>query len=179
MVKKTVKVKKIFIITLIIVLVLVLARIIIFDSVAIAPTHQFNIEDYEEFYLYIKPIWKVRGLRTYSLDKMWFLAGQKKKMAEKIKEEVITELENFISDNNDILKEYYISDDFKKIYIYYHKKAWENEHNQERAGRIPELNGGLSKRIIDEKVRVYHELIHGFSNGSFGEIPKFVEAKQS
>ena len=49
---------------------------------------------------------------------IYFKPGQKKKMLEKIKEDVINELEELITEHSDIFYKYEISDDFKQVCIY-------------------------------------------------------------
>ena len=154
-----------------------LVRIIIFDSVIIHPPIHFNIDEYKEFYIYKKTVTKIRGLNRYASYKIWFFIGQKEKMAKKIKEDIIIELENLIEDNNDLLKYYEIKDDFKKnIYVYYYKNAWEYERNSDSGGRARELQYEFPQKIIAEKARVYLELIHGMGNiYDFEGSIKFVE----
>jgi hypothetical protein len=139
------------------------------------------VNDYKEFYLYKKdyePFFSF-NFGTGGLGKgykVWFLPGQKQKLLEKIKEDVNTELKNIVANNRDIIKNYEISDDFKKIYVYYYKDAYNYELNRESAHRIYELASKLSDGTVRRKVELYHEFIHG-SGYSMSQIVNFVEVK--
>jgi hypothetical protein len=122
------------------------------------------VDDYDEYYIYkkdYKPFISFNfGEGGFSGYKIWFLPGRKNKLLKKIKEDVHTELANVVTNNSDIIKSYEVSDDFKKITIYYCKGAMEGRGNKfdEFAVRVA------------TKVELYHQLIHGSGNVSLSNI---------
>ena len=141
------------------------------------------VSDYDEFYLYKKDyepfiVLNFPGSGTGKQYKIWILPDQKQKLLEKIKEDVNAELTNAIKNNGDIIKGYEISDDFKKVYIYYCKKT-SDEPNSEFFNRVNALTHELSSVTVGRKVELYHEFINGIGKTEFhGYIVNFVEIEE-
>ena len=165
MLKKAIK--TILKITTITVLVLILAGIVFYCLGNKAGGDYVN--DYNEYYLYKKECYSISPLQfpgsgAYQYYKVWFLPGQKRKLLDKIKEDVNIELENVIANNSEILKSYEISDDFKKIYIYLNENA-----------DIP--FGFGSNMTVEERVVLYHQLILGIGRIELRSIINYIQVE--
>ena len=180
--KKMKKAKKITLIILSIVLVLLIGGLII-SNLGVRIGGNSQIDDYSEFYFYkkdYKPLISFNFGTGYGGPryKIWFLPGQKEKLLKKIKEDVNVELTEVVAKNNDIFRNYEISEDFKKIYLYYY--AYELDILEDEHGLLSDLSisleeysyiSDLSSRIyssekIQLKVSFYHQIVYGYGNTS-------------
>lgn len=134
------------------------------------------VDDYNEFYLYkkdivIEPFLKIGANGSSPGYKVWFWPGQKEKLLNKIENEIETYLKSAIPDETGMLKKYKISDDFKKIYIYYNKDA-----------DIYSVRRYFSENFEKEiayKVELYNQFIHGYGKTEFdGNIINYVEDRE-
>ena len=184
MFKKTAKIV-LFTILIILVLGLILGiavRIIFFDSVKVSGRCIIYVDDYDEFYLHkkditIRPFLNIPGIGAQPGYKIWFTRSQKGRLLDKIKEDVIIELENILENYSDDIKDYEISDDFKKIYIYCEKDAINFELNPESARRIWHLEYELKQRTIALKIELYHQFVNGYLRTSLSSIINFIEVE--
>ena len=172
--KRAIKITKI---SLIVFAVLLLMRIVFVDSIVIEGRCDMYVDDYDEYYLYknvYKPTFSFSfGTGGFRGHKLWFLPGKKAKLLEKIKGEVIAELEDVVENNPDVFKEYDISDDFRKIYIYYYKNT---DVSSESYRRFSKLGNDLTQKTVALKVELYHQLIHGaWKTGFNGNIVDIIE----
>lgn len=124
------------------------------------------IEEYDEFYLFkkkffIKPLLDLGTGGSRSAVRIWFLPGQKKKLLNALKEDVNKELKRIAAENSDMIKDFEISDDFKKIYIYsYAGKKFPN-----RSSVVRELD-----EKIEYRVSAYFQILEGYGNSSIDGI---------
>ena len=173
--------KRILKVTLVIVLASVIMRIFFINSVTIFGRSTTYVDDYNEFYLckkavIIRPFIALDGGGT-SGYKVWFLPFQKGRLLKKIKEDVNNELKDMMTNNNDIIKGYEISNDFQKIYIYYYKDARNIKLNFEAHFRIVNLEEELANRTVALKVELYH-VINGDEKPSLDSKINFVEVDE-
>ncbi len=126
------------------------------------------VGEYNAYYLFKKEE-KTEGFLTGDSGyKVWFAPSQKRRMLEKIRKDVVGELENLKANYGDVLKSYEISEDFKKITCYYE-------------GEIDRVydSEDLDLVRIETKVELFHQVIHGYGNSEFqGEIIEFVEVER-
>ena len=142
---------------------------LIFGPVKIGGRSVYHAGDYDEFYLSRerlgKPLIRIDlGGGGNIFEKIWFKPGQKKKCLAKIREDVENELDEVMANNSDILKGYEISKDFRKIYIYYYKGA-----------NIYKMKGEALNEIVNPKVELYHQLIHGSGKTGLSGVMNYVE----
>ncbi len=135
-------------------------------GVRVAGRCEKYIDDYTGYYLYkneYKPLFSFNfGSAVDNGYKVWFLPGQKSRMLKKIKDDVHAELTDLVANNSDLLIRYEISDDFKRIELYYYKGAIAK--GKKRFGGHEDEYDPIR---IESKVELYHELIHGYVNTSF------------
>lgn len=142
-------------------------------SVKVAFPSAQCIDEYREFYFYkkdiiVKPFLDFGEGGAFPAVKIWFLPGQKNKLLNKIKVDINTEILQIAEENNDIIKDFKISDDFKKIYIYCYKGSTNSSH-------FNSLSEALTERIR-YKVEVYFQILDGYGNTDFhGYIINYVE----
>ena len=128
------------------------------------PSAQF-VEDYNEYYLYkkdilITPLIGVNG--STPAYKIWFLPGQKKKLLNKIKEDIYTELSQIAEENSHIISDYKINNDLKRIYIYIYKNK-----------DLPQNFDW--EETIELKVSLYHQFLRGEENTELENIINYIE----
>ena len=153
---------KIIIISIsIVILLLLLIYTAVFDVMTITGWGMSYVKDYEEYFFHIKAkhAFLDLGEGTHYGYKVWLLPGQKEKVLSKIKEDIIQELDTKINENRDLLKEYKISDDFGKIYIYYYPQNY--NQNPESADRFNRLEWEWNQVTISRQLALYQVLIHG------------------
>ena len=136
--------KKIIKVTTVIILILSIVLVIIANmGTEVRGRSRTYVDDYKEFYLYKVEIsydfMGFPGMDTWR-DKIWFLPGQKNKLLNKIKADVNAELSQIAKENSDIIKDFKISDDFKKIHIY----CYIDSTNSSRFGSLKKM---LTKNI--------------------------------
>jgi hypothetical protein len=124
------------------------------DTSRISGRCSIYIEDYSEFYFYKREAKQIfsfgfPGSGSGPIHQLWFLPFQRGRMQERIREDVIAILENAMENNSDIIEQYEISNDFRKIYIYFNN-TWEDR-----------LERDIPVGSIPIKVELYHQLIHG------------------
>ena len=125
------------------------------------------VDDYNEFYFYKKdyePLldFGFPGSGSGKGFKIWFLPGQKNKLLKKMRDDINSDLTKIIADNSDSLKDYEISDDYKKIYIYYFKEPGELDLNDVKA-----------------RIQLYYEFVDGHWNTEYdGDTINFVEVEK-
>lgn len=160
--------------TFLILLSIVLAIIVIMT--AFGATVRFPsagcLEEYDEFYfckkdILIKPFLNIGSNANVRKAKIWFLPGQKKKLLNALKEDVNKELKRIAAENSDMIKNFEISDDFKKIYIYiYAGRKFPNRYLV-----LTELRGKIEYRVL-----AYFQILDGYGNTDFdGDILNYVE----
>lgn len=131
------------------------------------------MDEYKEFYFYkkdiiVKPFLDFGEGGAFPAAKIWFLPGQKNKLLNKIKVDVYSEISQIAEENNDIIKDFKISDDFKKIYIYGYIGSTNSSH-------FNSLWEELTERIR-YKVEVYFQILDGYGNTNYdGAILNYVE----
>lgn len=119
------------------------------------------IEEYEDYYYKAKD-----GSGFFnSYTDIYFKPGQKEKMLEKIKEDVINELEKRIAEFSNVYYKYEISDDFKQVRIYAALSY------SERYERRDELNTGVN---IGSLIALYHNIKDGRIEG-LSKIVTYIE----
>ena len=167
--KKTIMILIISSVSVLVILsALVIARIIIINSVIVGGRGVIYIDDYDEFYLSkedYKPLFSFDFGEggPGKLYKISFLIGQKGKLLKKIKEDINIELENIMTNNSNIIKGYKISDDFKRVYIYFYKNA-----------KLPYGFDGFTPVTL--RLELYLNFVHGYwGAGVSGNIINFVE----
>ncbi len=158
------KITKIILISiLIVILLLLLIYTAVFDVMTITGRGKEYIRNYKEYIFHIKTrrAFIDFGEGSNTTYRVWFLPGQKEKVLSKIKEDIIQELDTKINENKDLLKEYKISDDFGKIYIYYYPQNISKDSETTSFFVLQNrLNEGAASRLI----ALYHQLIHGGEN---------------
>lgn len=111
-----------------------------FERVRVTGSKAQYIEEYEDYCHKVvfkpNPMPAPFGSSAYII---YFSFGQKKKMLDKIKEDVTNELEMLLEKYSDMFYKYEISDDFKKIYIY--KSSNKYRLSEITSGRISSLIG--------------------------------------
>ena len=187
------KVKKIILITLSIILALLLLGVIISNTMSVTISGRCTeyVNDYSEYYLFFKKhntfsLINLPGAGAGPTYKIWFLPGQKRKVLNKIKEDINAELTNAVAENSDILKYYEIVEDYnsnKYIYVYYYNQdSWNHEQTPELISRFNSLTDEMASGKIGGKIELHYVLINGYggtSLGSGGYILKFVEIEES
>ena len=163
------KVKKIILITLSIILALLLLGVIISNAMSvkvIGKCAQYA-EEYDEYYLYKKEIYldSFFGFAIDSGYKIWVKPWQKRKLLEKIEEDVNEILTNIVADYSYRYKGYEISDDFKKISLYIYRDTI-----------IPD--DLKSMETIAPKVDLYHQLIKGYGNTELIGVMNIIEVEK-
>ena len=157
---------------IIVILVVIMAFVLIYSvGIEIGGRSRIYIDDYNEFYLYKTNISRdfmgFPGMQTQRY-KIWLLPGQKNKLLNKIKEDVNIELSRIAEDNKDIIKGYEISDDFKKVYIYFcdNLQSADNSYSMYRT---------LTEKI-EYRVELYFQIENGYGNTDFdGGIINYVQ----
>ena len=90
------------------------------ERVRVIGRSQNIVEDYEDYYLRAntKRIqnWIMGGTNT--VTDIYFLPRQRARMTERIREDIINELEILVNDHSNIFYRYEISDDFRQARIY-------------------------------------------------------------
>ena len=74
-------------------------------------------------------------------------------MLEKIREDIEEDVSNITKENRDIIKGYKISEDYKKVYIYFYKE-----------GNYWDLYTS-----VDNQIRFHIQLYHQFADGGSGK----------
>lgn len=142
-------------------------------SVIVAFPSAQCIDEYKEFYFYkkdiiVKPFLDFGEGGAFPAVKIWFLPGQKNKMLNKIKVDINSEISQIAEENNDIITDFKINDNFKKIYIYCYKGSTNTIH-------FNSLSEALTERIR-YKVEVYFQILDGYGNTNYdGDILNYVE----
>ena len=149
-----------------IVLMIFVVIIIAINAISVTVTGRCTkyVNDYNEFYIYKKEK-NVVGLFGFAMGsgyKIWIKPLQKKKLLNKIKEDVNLELTNAVASNSDKIKNYDISDDFKKITLYYYKDA-------KNYGVVPD-------DPVKYKIELYHQIVSG-PNVELSKILNYVEVE--
>lgn len=86
----------------------------------------------------------------------WFEPAKKQETLDKIKNDLVLYLTNFVLENREKLKGYKISDDVKKVYVFYDK----NSDRYEVSGPL-----NLNEIYIANKISLYQECSGGYENG--------------
>ena len=164
--------KKIIKVTTVIILILSIVLVIIANmGTEVRGRSRTYVDAYKEFYLYKVEIsydfMGFPGMDTWR-DKIWFLPGQKNKLLNKIKADVNAELSQIAKENSDIIKDFKISDDFKKIHIY----CYNDSTNSRRFGLLAQM---LTEKIAC-RVELYFQILNGYGKTSYdGDILNYVE----
>ena len=164
--------KKIIKVGTIIILIVIIVLIIIYDmGIKLGGRSSIHIDDYKEFFLYKANIstdfMRFPGMRTRRY-KIWCLPQQKQKLLDKIIEDINKELTDLAENYDDIIKEFKISDDFKKVYIFCYKGSQCLSH-------FDSLHVILTKNI-EYRVELYFQILDGYGNTNYdGAILNYVE----
>ena len=164
---------------LIIVIVAILLIVISCLGVKVSGRCEIYVEDYKEFYLYCKntvsaSFLNIDNSASGPAYKIWFWPGQKRKMLEKINDDIIVTLNEAKDNNDDIIKSYKISDNLKSVTIYYAKNAWNYKDNPEQAKRMSDLADFLSK-TVEYRVELYWQIKDSYMVEFTENILNFVE----
>ncbi len=125
------------------------------------------MDEYNEYYLFKRRIHREGLLTETSGYKVWFAPGQRKKLLEKIKGEIIAELENLKENHNDIIESFEISNDFKSI-TYYYKGEIDELFNLEEWDSVK----------TESKMELFNQIFYSNGDSAFhGNILNFVEVK--
>jgi len=98
-------------------------------------------------------------------------------MLEKIKEDIIIELDDLITNNSNTLKSYEIEDDIKRINVFYYKGAYNGELNTESIRQILGMKYGFLNETRYSRALLYFELVYGSGAIDFFEGIHFVEVE--
>ena len=90
-----------------------------FEKVTIIGRKMNYIEGYKDYY-YKSERKRVKSFiaRSVVVEDIYFLPGQKERMLEKIKEDVMGDVEKVMEEYSDILYKYEVSDDFTRVQFY-------------------------------------------------------------
>lgn len=137
------------------------------DEVIVAGRCLKYVNNYNQFYSSKKET-VIKGFMNSgpgSAYKIYLLPDKKVELLNKIKEDVNLELKNLIDSNKNVLKAYKISDDFRKVSIYYYKDA-----------PYYDIQYQAQQNTIAPEIEFYAEIANGYFNTSFKEeIVTFIE----
>ena len=135
-------------------IVVILSTMVVFSRVRVVGGAY--LEDYRGYYFIAVPRWRGLswGQSRPSRKDVYFLPGQRGRMLERIREDIINELDEFIEEHGDIFYRYEISDDFRQMRLYAASGITDG------GSRRGELGWEVSARI-GTVLQLYHNIREG------------------
>ena len=131
------------------------------------PTNRFFEEYSDYFYRTRRVVGRTLVGTTAHSQIIYFKPGQRRQMIERVRQDIINELEKLITEHSDIFYRYEIDDDFRRVRIYEVQGLDRVASSRRTLG--PDVNQRISSLIV-----LYHNIRVGGRAGGFHQIVTFV-----